>query len=343
MASIQTWSSSSYIRHPWFDTAVMKRKHRDTEPDDDHASNLVLPPTPASTPVASTSVSATTANSTTGRAPPAKRRRCSTLEHGLAHLSLGGRGGEARGGSNVVAVPTTYAYSKPINTYPRVQEVSAPQPVLATTVAGAATTANAVDANKMENGGRWSPMAVDLEMETELPPQQQQQRPHVYTVEEAEEEEGRAPEVKMGVVSWYEPEPDRIVITDLDSFTEEAEEEEAEAAREKLTINEALLARIRRQRAAAGSAASSPSLSSTSPSAVSNTNTNTSQALVLFRPLPLSDTEVDKVNNVQEQEKQRRRLAAEAERKRKEKEAEEKEQQRRLIETRDEDAMDVEP
>lgn len=118
------------------------------------------------------------------------------------------------------------------------------------------------------------------------------------------------------------------MITDLESFTQEAEEEEAEAARVKLSINEALLSRIRRQRAAGET--------SLTPSAATSTN----QALVLFKPLPLSDTELEKVNNAQA--KQRERAAAETEQTRKAREGE-SEQQRRVMEARDEDAMDIEP
>ncbi|CAA7259282.1 unnamed protein product [Cyclocybe aegerita] len=72
MASCQTWTTTSHFRHPWFDTAVMKRKHTEAvtpEEDSDDA------PGPASRSLAR---------------PPAKRRRFSNLENGFAHLSIVG-------------------------------------------------------------------------------------------------------------------------------------------------------------------------------------------------------------------------------------------------------------
>jgi len=77
------------------------------------------------------------------------------------------------------------------------------------------------------------------------------------------------PEVNMKVSSWYEPEPDRIVITDLDLFTESDDERERESE-EKFDINPVLLDCIRGKE-----------LGKNSP----HPNA-TSTALVLFRPLP---------------------------------------------------------
>lgn len=60
------WSVDNHVRHPWFDHQVKKRKHalRDRR----------------------CSTSSDETDATEGR--PAKRRRCSILEQGLAHLSL---------------------------------------------------------------------------------------------------------------------------------------------------------------------------------------------------------------------------------------------------------------
>lgn len=207
MASCQTWTSSTHIRHPWFDTTVMKRKHRDLEPDadadDTHPSSSSTPsPTSSnfnSTPAFSTGANILTTNPARSptRAHPTKRRRCSTLEHGLAHLSL----------SSAVASPAALALD-----YPRVQEVPLPAPL--PMVAGSSGLGSG------PSSGCTSPMAVDLEMfPSALPPPLPQQQQHVYIVEEAETEEleGRAPEVKMGVVSWYEPEPDRTCLLPIAS------------------------------------------------------------------------------------------------------------------------------
>ncbi|KDR75426.1 hypothetical protein GALMADRAFT_249481 [Galerina marginata CBS 339.88] len=81
MAFCQTWAStSSHIRHPWFDTTIMKRKHRETvSPDEDvetqSASHLPGPGAPAARPAV--------------KAPPLKKRRYSNLENGFAQMSLG--------------------------------------------------------------------------------------------------------------------------------------------------------------------------------------------------------------------------------------------------------------
>lgn len=122
-----------------------------------------------------------------------------------------------------------------------------------------------------------------------------------YTVEEPP----HIPEVTMKTSSWYEREPDRIVITDMDSFAESDDEEGP-----NLTIHPVLLDRIRTNKLD-----SCTNSQSTAPS-------STSQALVLFQPLPLSELEMERVKETQAKQKQ------EAEVKRAE---------------TDEDAMDVEP
>jgi len=96
---------------------------------------------------------------------------------------------------------------------------------------------------------------VNLSMDSDmLPPQP------IYTVEEP------VPEVDMKASSWYEPEPDRIVITDLDLFTESDDECEREHE-ESVNINPILMDCIRNKELA------------THPKV-------TSTALVLFKPLP---------------------------------------------------------
>lgn len=58
------WKSISHIRHPWFDTHIMKRKHSKSRT-----------PSPEKSSCGS---------------PPSKRRRCSALEQGFSHLTLDG-------------------------------------------------------------------------------------------------------------------------------------------------------------------------------------------------------------------------------------------------------------
>ncbi|KAJ7733095.1 hypothetical protein B0H14DRAFT_3422397 [Mycena olivaceomarginata] len=89
------------------------------------------------------------------------------------------------------------------------------------------------------------------------------------------------PEITMKTSSWYEPEPDRIVITDLDSFSDEdADTVDNDASGPRISAE--LLARLTRPLP--------PSVPIPPPS----------QALVLFRPLesaqstahkPVADTD----------------------------------------------------
>ncbi|KAG6868909.1 hypothetical protein C0993_007683 [Termitomyces sp. T159_Od127] len=79
-------------------------------------------------------------------------------------------------------------------------------------------------------------------------------------------EEPDIPEVKMKSSSWYEPEPDRIVVTSLESSDEESEEMDAA----DLSVSPALLKKISDRM---GQLITSPA--------------NTSQALVLYKPLPV--------------------------------------------------------
>ncbi|KAJ7188419.1 hypothetical protein C8R46DRAFT_1205572 [Mycena filopes] len=75
------------------------------------------------------------------------------------------------------------------------------------------------------------------------------------------------PEITMKLSSWYEPEPDRIVITDLRSFSEEDTDTDAPDA--PTLISRALIERFKRPLA--------PPLPPQPPT----------QALVLFRPLQI--------------------------------------------------------
>ncbi|KAF9050982.1 hypothetical protein BDZ89DRAFT_1125961 [Hymenopellis radicata] len=87
------------------------------------------------------------------------------------------------------------------------------------------------------------------------------------------------PEVNMKYSSWYEPEPDRIVVTDLDASSDEEEDTSVQ-------ISPALMDRIR-----------SHSLSSSLPGPSSST-----QALVLYKPLtrPVAQVEDDEDEQAEE-------------------------------------------
>ncbi|KAF8210071.1 hypothetical protein K438DRAFT_139015 [Mycena galopus ATCC 62051] len=97
------------------------------------------------------------------------------------------------------------------------------------------------------------------------------------------------PEITMKTSSWYEPEPDRIVITDLRSFSDEDDADEASTNASGPQISPALLAHLKR------------------PLAPPVPPPPESQALILFRPLPFAQNTAPKPD------------------------------------TRDDDAMDVEP
>lgn len=150
MTSCQTWTTSSHIRHPWFDASIMKRKHRETVSPDDDLGGVIGP------------VSAASA----AKPPPPKRRRCSNLEQGFAHLTLGSTPVVAAGGSGKTFVSPPPMYST-MREMP-MASVDADMPLASTSTSTYPTD--------------------------RLP----------YTIEEPP-----APEVKMKVSSWYEPEPDR--------------------------------------------------------------------------------------------------------------------------------------
>ncbi|KAG2015964.1 hypothetical protein CC2G_009181 [Coprinopsis cinerea AmutBmut pab1-1] len=205
MASLQTWSSSSHFRHPWFDTTVSKRKQPSPPLPDDMDDN-----------------NDGDFNSNDVRAPPTKRRRYTTLENGFAHLSLD------------------------------------PSHTLS-------------DANSTrKQWGVNAPLVEEFEPPSDVPLQ------NVTLPDSIEEEEASAPEVQMKVSTWYEPEPNRIVITDLDGFADSDEETAPASSADRVKgfeVHPAFLEQIR-----SGQQRKMDHVPSPSPT--------TSQALVLFRPPP---------------------------------------------------------
>jgi len=238
---------------------MMKRKHRDTvSPEED------LPPSPVTT-------SRATISTKPSSPPPAKRRRCS-LENGFAHLSLNSAPYvtssppitqeplAVSGPPNYYAESASSASSSPasLDSYPHVQDV---------------TSEGIMDAE---------PYFVDLSAAM--------QDLSTYTVEEPQ-----IPEVNMKTSSWYEPERDRIVVTDIDSFAQSDDEGEDNSSTNGHHINPALLSRIR---ATATQAA---------PISLLPPNSSNSQALILFKPLPIVGDELERI------QEERARLAREAE------------------------------
>jgi len=104
-------------------------------------------------------------------------------------------------------------------------------------------------------------MEVDYDSSSMLPFIQPDsvEEPHSSTPPE------QVPEIRMKGSSWYEPEPDRIVVTDLDSSEDEEESEPLHPV-----ISPALLERIRRRELSVP---------------VPELSLQNQQALVLYRPL----------------------------------------------------------
>ncbi|KAH9831213.1 uncharacterized protein C8Q71DRAFT_783252 [Rhodofomes roseus] len=176
-------------------------------------------------------------------APRPKRRRCDNIEHGLAQMTLN---------HPVVSSPPAepqfvplveppyalqYAYSESTAHAPSVQEVpSSPRPLFS----------------------MGFPSRVVLPGSVEEPASPEQTRD--------------IPDVRMKIPSWYEPEKDRIVITDLeDSDTDDQEETQGPNADAGYTVSSALLDRL---------PIHAPSLPLPNLS-----DSDSRKALVLFRPL----------------------------------------------------------
>jgi len=92
------------------------------------------------------------------------------------------------------------------------------------------------------------------------------------------------PDVKMKSSSWYEPEPDRIVITNLDSSSDE--DDDATMDSTPVSIHPALLNRIRNNALTSGLNTSLPSPSS--------------QALVLFKPVSVPEVLPQRKQGIEE-------------------------------------------
>lgn len=93
-------------------------------------------------------------------------------------------------------------------------------------------------------------------------------------------EEPSVPEVKMKSSSWYEPEPDRIVVTDLDSSSDEDEGGKIDAP--PISISRTLLKRL---------SSHAKYMEPQIPLPIS------SQALVLYQPLQRDSSTDDPKSN----------------------------------------------
>ncbi|KIM78962.1 hypothetical protein PILCRDRAFT_824093 [Piloderma croceum F 1598] len=163
-----------------------------------------------------------------------KRRRCSTLERGFADLAI----------NHPILQTGTYAssYPSPASSNPSVldldlSEARSPSPALM----DSEDTYPIIYPTSIEE-----PISPDLSLEPN--------------------------DIKMKSQSWYEPEKDRIVITDLDDSDDEADSDVP-----SVNISIALLDRIKEGRTLTSTPLPFPS---------------TSTALVLFRPLRFGPKEV---------------------------------------------------
>jgi len=157
-----------------------------------------------------------------------KRRRVKALERGFSNLTL-----QHLQPTSSLAVASPVSVSSPPSAFP-----SSPP--------------NDFDITAME---------VDYDSSSMLPFIQPDsvEEPHSSTPPE------QVPEIRMKGSSWYEPEPDRIVVTDLDSSEDEEESEPLHPV-----ISPALLERIRRRELSVP---------------VPELSLQNQQALVLYRPL----------------------------------------------------------
>lgn len=201
--------------------------------------------------------------------PPTKRRRCTTgLENGLAHMSLG-NGGAARG------------------PYPSRQAAATATPPQAS---GLYPVGIVEEQEQQESTTSPGSVSEEAPQFTYVPGDRRD-----VVLPGSIEEPSSAPEIKMGSSSWYEPERDRIVITDLEGYAADSEGEDEGSRREDesggltvedmdsptdVNINPAFLDRIRKTR----TALDHPHRNAMIP--LPHLPDDQSRALVLFKPLP---------------------------------------------------------
>ncbi|THH15471.1 hypothetical protein EW146_g5011 [Bondarzewia mesenterica] len=174
-----------------------------------------------------------------------KRRRCSPLERGFAGLTLNNYN------FVVASVPDITiqeeGYFAPPSSVP---DVYAPTRAFPPPISGS---------------------SMDTEMASPCSSSAATPVPVSYPSQVESPADTTAPDIRMHSSSWYEPEKDRIVITDLDgsSSSDEDENEDKGKADAPLVVSPAVLDRLKQQQ---------QSLSPFSPE-------GQSMALVLFRPL----------------------------------------------------------
>ncbi|KAJ8507909.1 hypothetical protein ONZ45_g9755 [Pleurotus djamor] len=250
-------SISSYtpILHPWFVKPSMKRKHLH------HQSSSESSPT-ASPPSQSDEESPRNNNNnddTSNQVNPhrPKRRRFSALEKGFSHLSLEQ---QHNVGQFPVASPVFLSPNDERNNnvgssqLPNISEMSPSTYYASTTGNG-----NGGEQGMDDDGMQYENLDVVRPAQVEEPfePVDHPPTPPIH-------------EINMKSSTWYEPEPDRIVVTDLDDSEDEADVED-----NPISLPASVLKHIAARHMGMG----------LDRSVLPSENTN--RALVLFRPLPI--------------------------------------------------------
>ncbi|KZT63192.1 hypothetical protein DAEQUDRAFT_719682 [Daedalea quercina L-15889] len=177
-------------------------------------------------------------------APRPKRRRCDNIEQGLAQMTLN---------RSSISPPPTESWLSPIV-----------EPPLAARVLQTAYTEPTAHAPSVRETAPPSQGFVPLGMPSPVVLPDSVEEPH------SPEEARDIPDVRMKIPSWYEPEKDRIVITDLeDSDTEDQGETNPSNDDAQYIVSSALLDRLPLH----------------APLLPNCSDIDCTKALVLFRPL----------------------------------------------------------
>lgn len=277
-----TWAASEPLRHPWFTTPSLKRKHSDSS-DDDGARDLLLDsdqdtaptfyPTP---PPESTGLQDSTTDGELNN--ERKRRRCDTIERRMARMYIDTRTGEMM----------------PMNDS---EIVECDQALRAPQLSSVQSTAS--NLSYAYTAGSTSPVSQNsilpqYAVEEPASPEFRSDAMFGRSSSQHTNDEPTITEVRMkgAEPAWYEREKDRIVITDLDEAAAEGEEQkdledeyksEAEPhpnasdwadSNADFSISSVLLDHIKRQ--------------SNFPYTPKSQRKETDGALVLFKPPPTS-------------------------------------------------------
>ncbi|GBE81244.1 hypothetical protein SCP_0309710 [Sparassis crispa] len=251
--------------HPWYRQPSLKRRlshDEDEEDKPDRTPARVVPDSP------SRPLSKTTHHT--------KRRRCDTLERGIAQLTLNTTANRAP-----VAPPPLVLYptNPSASTGPTTACTQAPAPGLTITPISPPGPFGQPAWNASQTPYGYAYPYTNASQPVVLPGSVEEPTSPLAPPRAAEEEPD-VPDVQMRGPSWYEIEKDRIVINDLEDSDSE-ENEEGSSAEGGMTLSPALLEHL-----ANGNQSALPVFP----------EPDASKALVLFRPLviPTDTSEEEK-------------------------------------------------